>query len=110
LQVATGQIVEYAIPTNFSSPFKEALDNEGRLWFTEVFGNKIGMLENGRFTEYRIPTAESMPGGITIDMLGNIWFSEQAGNKIARIPAMVIAEHTAVYGGPGHDHAHHGGN
>jgi streptogramin lyase len=75
-----------------------------------VFGNKIGMLENGRFTEYEIPTAESMPGGITIDMLGNIWFSEQSGNKIARIPVMLGAGQIAFYGGPRHDHAHHGGN
>jgi streptogramin lyase len=66
-----------------------ALDERGRLWFTEVFGNRIGVLENERFFEFELPQPGSQPGGITIDSAGNLYFSEQAGNRIGKIPFAV---------------------
>ena len=38
-----GAITEYPLPTN-GSPYGIASGPDGRVWFTEVIGNKIGAL------------------------------------------------------------------
>jgi virginiamycin B lyase len=43
----TEQFVEYPIPTREAGPKFMALDAQGRVWFTEVMGAKIGVLDPG---------------------------------------------------------------
>jgi streptogramin lyase len=43
----TEQFVEYPVPTREAGPKFIALDGKGRVWFTEVMGGKIGVLDTG---------------------------------------------------------------
>ena len=44
MPVGGGSIVEYPTPTPSATPSKMSLGPDGRLWFTEQSGNKIGQL------------------------------------------------------------------
>jgi streptogramin lyase len=87
-------ILEFVVPTGGSEPRGIAAGPDGNIWFTELFGNKIGRITMaGTITEFTIPTAGSNPEGITAGPDGNLWFAEFGGNKIGRItPAGVITE------------------
>ena len=74
---------------------------DGNLWFTELFGNRIGRITpDGKVTEFPLITPHSYPAGITTGPNsivagpdGNLWFTETFGGKIGRItPAGVITE------------------
>jgi streptogramin lyase len=63
---------------------------DGNLWFTEIWGNKIGKIspQNGAATEYDIPASlsdHSSSEGIATGPDGNLWFMEYGGNRIGRI-------------------------
>lgn len=83
---ATGDIVEYAIPTASSGSLDITTGADHNLWFAESTGNKIGKLtRDGIFTEYSPPTAASAPCGITSGPDGNLWFTERGPGKISRL-------------------------
>jgi streptogramin lyase len=88
-----GTISEYPIPTADSTPRGITTGPDGRLWFTEYFGNKIGRITTagqlGAGDEIALPTANVSPSGITTGPDGNLWFSDVAGganSRIGRIP------------------------
>ena len=65
LDVATGQINEYAVPTPNSQPWDVAIGDDGSIWFTEQAADKIGRLDpnTGEIIEY--PLSEGAgPTGI----------------------------------------------
>ena len=74
---------KYMIPTEDSFPIQLAIDYEGTVWFTEVYGNKLGQLRPSEtrdgttdgITEFIPPGRLEMLGGLTIDIDGNIWLS-----------------------------------
>ena len=71
---------------------------DGNLWFTEVFGNRIGRITPlGVVTEFSAGiTAGAGLGGITPGPDGNLWFTENNGNRIGRItPLGVVTEFSA---------------
>ena len=81
-----GRITEFPVPTASSDPFGITLGPDGKMWFTEDAGNKIGKITTGgSFTEFPVPTASSDPSGITAGPDGNLWFAESNTNKIGRI-------------------------
>jgi virginiamycin B lyase len=60
---------------------------DGRVWFTEEFGNRIGAITtSGTITEYSngISTGAGLVD-ITAGPDGNVWFTENSVNKIGRI-------------------------
>jgi streptogramin lyase len=59
---------------------------DGRFWFTELNGNKIGRVSayGGALTEYPIPTANSQPRSITAGA-GDLWFTEQGAANIGHV-------------------------
>jgi streptogramin lyase len=88
-----GTISEYPIPTENSTPRGITTGPDGRLWFTEYFGNKIGRITTagviGAGDEIAMPTANVSPSGITTGPDGNLWFTDVAGDansRIGRIP------------------------
>src|SRR5437879_3350639 len=82
----SGKIREFLIPTASSSTFGITVGPDGNLWFTEVFGNKIGRITTGgTFTEFPLPAANSAPDGITAGPDGALWFTEFGTNNIGRI-------------------------
>jgi virginiamycin B lyase len=82
--IASKNFTSTPIPTNGSFPMRLALDPQGRIWFTEFLGNKIGVYDPSlnRLHEYPIPTNSSGPTGITFDRHGVLWFSESYSRKL----------------------------
>lgn len=81
-------IEDFKIPTSGASPGNELVeDHEGWLWFTEIFGNKIGAvhLQSQKFREIELPTILSMPVGLARDQHGDFWATLFRGNKLAQI-------------------------
>ena len=68
-------------------PLGIAAGPDGNLWFTEVFGDRIGRITpTGVITEFGAGiTPNSRPRYIAAGPDGNLWFTEFAGNRIGRI-------------------------
>jgi virginiamycin B lyase len=74
---SSGVSTEFAVPSAESGPFGIAVDREGNVWFTEVFGNKVGRIfPDGNVTEYDVPTPFAGPSGICASPDGSVWFTE----------------------------------
>ena len=83
-----GTITEFPLPTTSSAPFGITLGPDGKVWFTESQGNKIGRITtSGAITEFPVPTAGSLPFGITTGRGQKVWFTESQGNNIGQIAA-----------------------
>jgi len=106
LDLTTGRMFEWTIPTPNSGPMNLAIDPyNGSVWFVEYQANKIGKLFlhipslTWKFVEYSLPTPESYPTDISVDpnywtvtgtgpQVGKhtyVWFTMQAANKIGRV-------------------------
>nr|MDO8134588.1 hypothetical protein [Candidatus Njordarchaeum guaymaensis] len=78
VDLATGAMYEWTIPTPSSGPLNLALDPyNGSVWFTEYQANRIGRLfyipnYAWRFIEYALPTPNSYPTDIAVDP--NCWY------------------------------------
>ncbi len=73
------------IPTPGSFPFRVVTDNQGRVWFTELLGNKIGTYDavSGRLEEYDVPSPFAGPADLTFDRNGKLWFTEAYNESVA---------------------------
>ena len=96
-----GTVTEFPLPNSFSSPDAITAGPDGKLWFTEFDGNRIGsMTTAGVFVEYTIPTAGSIPIGMTTGSDGNLWFTEEQGNNIGQVtPAGTFTEYPITTSG-----------
>jgi virginiamycin B lyase len=83
----TGAVIEYPLSSNGSGPDGICVGQDGYLWFTESYGNRVAKISSatGIITEYPITTANSQPTGITMDNDGNVWFTEALSNIIGRV-------------------------
>ncbi len=74
------------IPTNGSFPLRLAMDQLGRIWFTEFLGNKIGVFDPAlnQMQEYQVPTNSSGPADLTFDSHGILWFTESFSQQLGR--------------------------
>lgn len=93
----TSETREYAIPTR-SAPWTDwegdsslptgiAADRQGKIWFCQTRGNKIGRLDpnTGEIREYDIPIKNARPYGIAIDSQGFPWFTLQGAHRVAQL-------------------------
>src|SRR5690606_1998748 len=90
-----GKVESFALPTQGSSPSTIAIAPDGRVWFTESNGNRIGRIDpdGTNLVEFPLPNPGSSPRIIALGADGNMWFSEHAGNRMGRItPDGVITE------------------
>lgn len=80
-------VAEFPVPTANSNPISIVAGSDGNLWFTEILGNKIGMINptTHAATDFPLPTANANPYWIAAGPDGNLWFTELAGNKIGTI-------------------------
>jgi streptogramin lyase len=87
-------VTQYPIPTN-GFPAAITAGPDGALWFTELYGNRIGRITTtGIVSEYLIPTPGSYPWGIAPGPDGALWFTENEAAKIGRITTSgVITEY-----------------
>jgi hypothetical protein len=79
-------VCEFGIPTAGSLPQDIVTGADGKLWFTENLGNKLGQITAAGIiiAEYTVPTPNSKPGGITLGSDGNLWFTESNAGKIGQ--------------------------
>ena len=90
-----GEVAFIALPNKGSSPTTISVTKDGRLWFTESTGNRIGSVQpdGTDLHEYPLPNADSSPRIIAVGSDGNLWFSEHNGNRIGRLtPRGELAE------------------
>jgi len=80
----TGNFTRIPIPTLSAFPLRLQMDPQGRVWFTELLGNKIGVYDASlnSLKEYRCPTNMSGPADLTFDAKGNLWFTEAYASQL----------------------------
>ena len=81
-----GNFTVITVPTPGSFPFRIIPDAEGRMWFTELLGNRIGSYDpsSGKLQEYDVPTQFAGPADLTFDNHGTLWFTEAYNESVAR--------------------------
>ena len=112
VQPAAPMFDEWALPTAYATPFGVAVDGKDRVWFTEMSGNSLAVLDPAANTlkEYRIPSTKDLgevdwkyddkarttpdktitnysvgnPGAVIAAPDGMIWFVAQLGNSVVR--------------------------
>jgi virginiamycin B lyase len=92
---SSGAVHALSLPHPNSGPTTVAIAPDGRVWFTQSGGNRIGRFnaDGSGLVEFALPHADSAPRIIALGADGNMWFSEHNGNRIGRItPAGVISE------------------
>ena len=76
----SGSIAEFDAQ---SDPVSIVLGDDGNLWFTACFANKIGRITPaGVVTLFPVPTSNSEPFDIVKGPNRTLWFSERAAGKI----------------------------
>ena len=92
---ATGNFTIINIPTPGSFPFRITTDSQGRVWFTELLGNRIGSYDPsaGKLEEYSVPSQFAGPADLTFDNHGTLWFSEAYNESITRFDPRTDAFH-----------------
>jgi virginiamycin B lyase len=93
--VTDGRVQAVVLPNPNSGPTTVAVASDGRVWFTESSGNRIGRIDpdGTGLVEFVLPNPDSGPRIIARGADGNMWFSEHTGNRMARItPQGVITE------------------
>ncbi len=90
-----GRVHSYALPHPRSGPTTLTIAPDGRVWFTESSGDRIGRInpDGSGLVEFALPHPASAPRIIALGADGNLWFSEHQGNRIGRItPEGAIVE------------------
>src|ERR1700761_7785700 len=82
-----GQVHFFPLPHERSGPTTITVATDGRIWFTESSGNRIGSMnpDGSDIIEYPLPHPDSGPRIMARGSDGNLWFSEHTGNRLARI-------------------------
>jgi virginiamycin B lyase len=85
--VTDGQVHFFPLPHERSGPTTVVVAADGRIWFTEGSGNRIGSMnpDGSDMQEYSLPHPDSAPRILARSSDGNLWFSEHSGNRMARI-------------------------
>jgi virginiamycin B lyase len=85
--VTDGQVHFFPLPHERSGPTTVVVAADGRIWFTEGSGNRIGSMnpDGSDLQEYPLPHPDSAPRILARGSDGNLWFSEHTGNRVARI-------------------------
>jgi virginiamycin B lyase len=85
--VTDGQVHFFPLPHERSGPTTVVVAVDGRVWFTEGSGNRIGSMnpDGSGVVEYPLPHPDSAPRILARGADGTLWFSEHAGNRMARI-------------------------
>lgn len=81
-----GAVKAFVLPQPGSGATTVAIAPDGRVWFTESAGNRIGVMDRdgGGYAGFDLPPG-SAPRIIALGADGNMWFSEHGGNRISRI-------------------------
>ena len=77
----------YPTPTKRSRPRRGRIDDQGRIWFAEFAGERVGMFDTKteRFKEWEVPGQFFAPYDVALDKNGNIWTGGMNADRILRI-------------------------
>jgi virginiamycin B lyase len=98
-------IREFIIPTPNSRPIAIELGPDGRMWFSEEAGGKVGRIEtDGSVSEFLLPTPAGKPpyllAALAFDKEGNLWLQQYVDHghpdatmpdRIVRVPGHLLA-------------------
>ena len=91
LDPRTGKVTGFPTKASFPrhygpEPYGLVVDRNGTVWFTELFGGKLGKIDpkTGEMTEYSTPNPDAGPRRLGVDSKGNLWFTEYFTGKIAK--------------------------
>lgn len=87
LDIVTGEIVEFTIPTPDSEPTGVGLAPDGRVWFVGRSGNQIGRLTpaTGVFEEYLYETPGAQFEGIAVASNEVVWATAPNLNQVVHL-------------------------
>lgn len=92
LDPRTGKVTPYPTKADFPHPYGPepyglVIDNQGIVWFTELYGGKVGRIDprTGEMTEYSTPIPDAGPRRLALDSKGNLWFTECFAGKIGKL-------------------------
>jgi len=87
LAVVNGQtITEFPLPAPNSVPYAITAGPDGKLWFDEGGGGRIGTIDmTGAITEFSLPSTNGLPIGITVGPDANLWFTEFYGDRVGQM-------------------------
>lgn len=75
-----------------SFPMQIVHGPDGAVWFSELYGHRIGRIQpdNGLLSEYPTPNNDTAPSGIAFDLNGTLWismvsFNESVPNTLATL-------------------------
>ncbi|MHC2295393.1 Vgb family protein [Bradyrhizobium barranii] len=90
------------LPDRKGNPRTIYADRQGRIWYTEKDGNRLGLVDQAAWTvrEWKIPTRVAWPLSLAEDEVGNVWFAEMRADKLARFD--LAAERFEEYRLPAH--------
>jgi streptogramin lyase len=82
----TGEVTLYPTPTKRSRSRRGRFDAEGRLWFAEFAGERIGMFDTKTklFKEWELRTSEFAPYDVVSDKNGDVWTGGMNADKVLR--------------------------
>jgi virginiamycin B lyase len=86
LNATSANVTFVDIPTVGSFPFRLIGDQENRIWFTELLGNRTGVFDQktGKLTEYEVSKNLTGPSDLTLDQQGSLWFTEAFAGGVVR--------------------------
>ena len=91
LDPRTGKLVGYPTKADYPYPYGPepyglVVDSKGIVWFTELYGSKLGRIDpkTGELTEYSTPIPNAGLRRIDVDSKGNLWFTECFVGKIGK--------------------------
>ena len=100
LDIHSGHITMYAVPTADSWPLGITLGPDHALWFTERNAGQLGRITvHGAFKEWALDP-DSFPNRITVGSDGAIWFTELHTSMIGRMSMSWHLTETPIDGGP----------
>ena len=92
LDPRTGKQTGYPTKADYPHPYGPepyglVVDSKGTVWFTELFGSKLGKIDpkTGELTEYATPIPDAGPRRLALDSKGNLWFTECFVGKIGKL-------------------------
>ena len=92
LDPRTGKFSGFPTKADFPHPYGPepyglVVDGKGSIWFTELFGSKLGKIDSqtGEMTEYSTLIPNAGPRRLGLDSKGNLWFTECFAGKIGKL-------------------------
>ena len=87
IEAETGAVKFYPTPTSEAFPRRGYIDSADRFWFSEFFGDKIGMFDTRteEFKEFPVPHQYSAPYYARPDRNGDVWSSSNGSDRLLRL-------------------------